>query len=249
MMLESRALSGAWYSLSHTHIQGIFTRPGNSIQLRVLSYYLILFPSLDVISAYPLTIHCIVNNIYIIITGSDTSKNPKWRLDWLLRLLLRLTAALLPLLAAFGVANLISVLKYAGLVGFGVCFLFPTILQLRSTFVCIKRFSSSVVNLDLHTIEESHPVSKLNGEKTVNSELNGTETGTHSVNEEKSRLLEEKPDKHRFYMTPYSNVVLSNPIFVGIMGVIEVCLFILAFASLFVQPYRVTCTRTLHDEL
>jgi hypothetical protein len=45
------------------------TKPGSHIGLRILAYYLIFFPSLDVMSAYPLVVHVLVNNIYIIITG------------------------------------------------------------------------------------------------------------------------------------------------------------------------------------
>lgn len=235
--------------LSHI-IQASFTRPGNSPQLRVLSYYLILFPSLDVISAYPLTIHCMVNNIYAVITGNDTSKKPKWRYDWILRFSLRFVAALLPLIAAFGTANLIYVLKYAGLVGFGVCFLFPTVLQLRSTFVCIKRFGVTTMQLSL---TNSNNISKTDSEsetgkspemangKNVKPESNGVDTNGE-MSREKAPLLEEDPrNKRHLYMTPYSNRVLSHPVFVGIMGAVEVCLFILSFVGLFVQPHKLRC--------
>ena len=51
------------------------TRSGNHLGLRILAYYLIFFPSLDVMSAYPLVVHVLVNNIYIIITGKDTLCN------------------------------------------------------------------------------------------------------------------------------------------------------------------------------
>lgn len=46
-------------------------KPDNHLGLRILAYYLIFFPSLDVMSAYPLVVHVLVNNIYIIITGKD----------------------------------------------------------------------------------------------------------------------------------------------------------------------------------
>lgn len=233
-------------------IQGRFSRPGNSPQLRALSYYLILFPSLDVISAYPLTIHCMVNNIYTVITGNDTSKKPKWRYDWILRFSLRFVAALLPLLAAFGIANLIYVLKYAGLVGFGVCFLYPTVLQLRSTFVCIKRFS--ITNVQLSLTNNNDTASKSKGEsKTADSselindkdakpESKGEEDSTKKISQERAPLLEEEPrNKRDLYMTPYSNKVLSHPVFVGIVAAIEVCLFILSLVGLFVQPHKLRC--------
>ena len=225
------------FILSSLSLQVALARAGNSPQLRVLSYYIILFPSLDVISAYPLTVHCIVNNIYMVLTGNDTSVHPTWRCDWLLRFTLRFSAALLPLLAAFGVANLIYVLKYAGIVGFGVCFLFPTVLQIRSIFACIKRYD----------IKKPPQIGM--------SDVNRSDTSPESVSEgssnaEKSPLLKEKlkSDKRPLYMTPYSNVVLSNPIFIMIISVFEVCLFVLAFASLFFEPHKKSCMTVLYSQ-
>ena len=60
--------------------------------------------------------------------------------------------------------------------------------------------------------------------------------------EEKSPLLSEKKDTDsKLYMTPYSNAVLSHPIFVGTVAVVEACLSVLAFASVFVEPNVLTC--------
>ena len=182
----------------------------------------------------------------MIATGKDTSKNHRWRFDWLLRVFLRLLTALLPILAAFGVANLIYVLKYTGVAGFGVCFLFPTLLQLRSTTVCIKKFGSGTkLNLSAKAEDETNTAaSEIPEEKSLKPESSSSSENGNKVDNEKSSLLEEKsskPDKHQFYMTPYSNVVLSNPIFVGIIGIVEVCLFILAFAGLFIQPSKMSC--------
>ena len=58
--------------------------------------------------------------------------------DWVIRLLVRLFTAILPLVLAFGAANLVFILKYASLLGFAMYFLFPAVLQLRSTYVCSK---------------------------------------------------------------------------------------------------------------
>ena len=186
-------------------------------------------------SAYPLNVHCAVNNLYMIFTGRDTSKKPKWKLDWLFRFSLRLVSAVLPLLASFGVANLIYVLKYAGLFGFGICFFFPTILQLRSIYVCMKKFAGVHVSLS-----GSH--SKSQDQESSSTEMKGAITG---VDQEQSPLLSiqelEGKDKRHLYMTPYSNVVLSHPIFVSIIGVVGVALFLLAVISLFIEPHKVTC--------
>ena len=186
-------------------------------------------------SAYPLNVHCAVNNLYIIITGRDTSKKPKWKYDWILRFLLRVVAAILPLLAALGVANLIYVLKYAGLIGFGICFFFPTILQLRSIYVCMQRFAGVQISLSgFH--DKSHD------KRSSSPELKGA---IGDFGQEKSPLLSiqelEGKDKRHLYMTPYSNIVLSHPIFVSVVGIVGVVLFLLSTASLFIEPHKVIC--------
>ena len=201
---------------------------------------------MDIISAYPLTVHAIINNIYIIITGNDTSKKPKWRYDWLLRFFLRLVGALLPIVAAYGVANLVYVLTYAGLVGFGVSFLFPTVLQLRSTFVCIKKFRNTSVE-DTVRLNSLHTTDADESELSDSIDTNGIEnhygSGANHMSKEKLPLLRERAqdDKCRLYMTPYSNAVLSHPVFVGIMGVVFTCLFIVTCISLFLHPHQLTC--------
>lgn len=120
--------------------QAVFTHSGRHLPITLLSYCIVLFPSADVITGYPLLNHVISNNLYSLITGQDSSKKPKYRFDWLLKVLLRLVTALLPILAAFGVANLIYIFRYAGLFGFMNLF-FPILLQLRSSYVCEMTFS------------------------------------------------------------------------------------------------------------
>ena len=195
-------------------------------------------------SAYPLNTHCAVNNLYTIVTGRDTSKKPKWKYDWLLRFFLRLAAAVLPLLAAFGVANLIYVLKYAGLFGFFICFFFPTILQLRSMYICTKKFAGVHVSLS-----GSHSKSTNDG-RNSSPEPKGA-LGDRGIDQEMSPLLSlqelEGKDKRSLYMTPYSNVVLSHPVFVSIVGLVGVVLFILAAVGLFVEPHKITCA--MREEL
>ena len=192
------------------------THPENSPQLRALSYYLILFPSLDVMSAYPLTVICIANNVYMALTGKDTSEKSQKRYDWILRLVLRVVIAVLPLLMAFGAANLVFILQYAGQLGFAICFLFPVILQLRSIYVCNKLFGP-------------HGVPKV--DKKV------------SVNVEKTPLLTSPVmSKRRSYMTPYSNVIFSHPLFVILVAFFGFSFFVISFVGFFVQPEHVSCT-------
>lgn len=213
-------------------VQAVFTRSGHSFALQFFSYYLILFPSFDVISAYPLITHTVVNNFYILITGHDTSRKPKFRFDFLLRLFLRFIVALLPILAAFGVANLIYVLKYTGLVGF-MCFLFPFSLQVRSIYMCKKEFSKVHISLS-----GSHSLEKNGGS---NGEQRKKGTISPQLEEQHSSLLAKDvkgEEKGVLHMTPYS---ISHPISVYFVGVVGSVLFLLAFTSLLLHPKKLTC--------
>ena len=147
------------------------------------------------------------------ITGRDTTEPPKWRYDSILRLSLRFIMATLPIMLAFGAANLVFILKYTGLLAFGICFLFPSVLQLRSMYVCNKMFGQY---RDPLTEKDSQPLIK----KEVKNVL-------------KWRL--------EHIMTPYSNVVISHPIFVVFIGCFGICFFVTSFISLFIGPDKFTC--------
>ena len=216
-------------------MQGGFTGPKNSLGLRVLSYYLIFFPSLDVMSAFPLTIHCIVNNIYIILTGRDTSEKPHWKCDWLFRFILRFVAALIPLLAAMGVANLIYILKYAGLFGFTIALFFPAVLQLRSIYVCNREFHRPESDAPHVTVIVNEKSSLI---QTPEETPLGADTGMIAL----SGVLEFHKKSRSTYMTPYSRGYLSHPIFVIAMVCVGLCLFILAITSLGIGPQKLTCS-------
>ena len=207
-------------------LQGRLTKEGNPPQLRALSYYLIFFPSLDVCSAYPLIVHAITNNIYTVFMGQDTSKSPKYRFDWLLRLLLRFFAAVLPITAAFGISNLVYVLKYAGLFGFGICFIFPTALQLQSIRVCKKKFQHVYVTQKLDVPNSVHRKASASRGDTETTQL---------------LSLQGVPDPSSSYLTPYSSRILSHPIAVTVLGTVALLLFVLAIASLFVSPDKIYC--------
>lgn len=153
-------------------LQVIFSQPGNPLPLKLLSYYIVLFPSIDAISSYPLMNHVISNNLYSLITGQDSSKEPKYRFDKLLKVSLRSTATLLPILAAFGVANLIYIFKYAGLVGFLNLF-FPTLLQLRSIYVCKNKFSKPADSEVVDGVPATADVEHLDSDNSLGKHYTG----------------------------------------------------------------------------
>ena len=206
-------------------MQGGFTGPEHSLGLRILSYYLILFPSLDVMSAFPLMVHCMVNNIYLILTGRDTSEKPRWRYDWLFRFSLRFVSAVLPLLAAMGIANLIYILKYAGLFGFAIALFFPAVLQLTSIYACNRGFKVSAPN-------ETTPL--ILNQESVDFKFHRVISW--------SGVLEFRKRNRCHYVTPYSRGYLSHPMFVIAIVFIGFCLFVMAITSLGITPQKLTCS-------
>jgi hypothetical protein len=217
---------------------------------RSLSYIIIIFPSIDVISAYPLSNHVLVNNLYIFITGHDTTKKPRYRFDWCLRLTLKIISALLPIIASFGVANLIYVLKYAGLFGF-MCFAFPVLLQLKSTYVCKQRFLLPPASDDSESLspDSKYPGKSAEGEslpleQRATDEGDRDGSGSSLISELKDFFLPINgggKEVERAYMTPYSSILFSHPAFVLLVGVVGISVFMLAFLSLFLHPAIMTC--------
>ena len=204
--------------------------------VRILSYYLVLFPSIDVISAYPLTIHAISNNIFMIICGRDTSRKSKHPTrDCILQFTIKFLSASLPIVAGLFVSNLIYILKYAGLTGFFICFLYPTALQLRSSWVCSKAFESHSVTVEMKKIGEV-PALKGDVEKPETSGSSEKRNWSFSsLRKSLSRLFAS-------YQTPYSNRFLSHPIVVSVLGVVGVVLLLLGIASLAVHPEQIFCS-------
>ena len=186
--------------------------PSNSTPLRVLSYYIFLLPTVYICLNYTLNIQPIVNNIYSVFFRKDTGKRTK-RCDRLLKPLIRLFAAVIPLLVAFGVSNLVTVMQYTGLSGFILSFAVPTALQLQSIRVCKQTFGGA------------YPVQTSYG--FTEKESTTLTTSTESSTQEKKLQNESS-----LYMTPYSMRVFSHPIAVIVIGTTGGILFLLTIASL-----------------
>ena len=154
--------------------------------------------------------------------------------DCIIQYTIKVLAATLPMVAALFVSNLVYVLKYAGITGFFICFLFPTALQLRSIWVCSREFESHPVTVEMKKIGEV-PLLKGDAEK---SETNDSKRERKcSFSSFKKTLLQ----MFASYQTPYSNRFLSHPIMVSLIGMVGVLLFLLGVCSLAVRPERVFC--------
>ena len=193
------------------------TLSNSSTQLKVLSYYIFLLPPVYICLNYPLNIQPIVNNIYSVFFSRVTRKRSK-RCDQLLKPVIRLFAAVIPLTVAFGVSNLVTVLQYAGLSGFLLAIVFPTALQLQSIRVCKKVFRG------VCRVQTMFPSDDLTEREERNMTLTTSADSSTQDNKPQNESL--------LYMTPYSTRILSHPIAVIIIGAIGGILFLLTIASL-----------------
>lgn len=178
-----------------------------------MAYYIVLFPSLDVCSAYPLSVFAMSNNLFVVFTGLDTTELNKCKHGRLLLVVLRLVTAIPPIVASLFIANLVYVVTYAGLLGLCICYLFPIILQLRSQYVCHKTFGEVFTRVSSFSVTVSEELPLLAGRHHRTSGLRW---------------------RVKTYYTPYSNV-FSHPIIVMMFGVVALVTCGLIIGSLTVS--------------
>ena len=229
-------------------LQGPLKSPRTFLPLRILAYFIVIFPSLDVCSIFPLVVLCMVNNIYLVLFGRDTTQAAAGWSTIIGRMVLKFLCALTPILVAMGVSNLVDVLKYAGLLAFFTSIFFPTLLQLFSQYTCIKEFGyllksnidpfKSSINGSVNGSVNGSANGRVNG-KVVRMKSNALSSSSFtSLNDSESTLLLGKPlprvKRSDLYRTPYSNGVLSHPITACILGSLGLVFFAISIASLFV---------------
>ena len=160
----------------------------------------------------------ITNNAFVGILGKDTAAVMKSRRSYFLILVMKFFSAITPILIAMAVSNLVTVLKYVGLLLFIISFIVPILLQLRSQWVCRRVFMAAMTKqVDL-----------------PNSVSDQKDNGVHQKSEEQFLLLSSrfngKPSD--LYMTPYSNICSYWPA-VAIITVVTVVMFAFMIAGLF----------------
>lgn len=200
--------------------------PGTPLPLRMLAYFIVIFPSLDVCSIYPLVVLCMVNNIYLVLFGKDsTQANVGWS-TIIGRMIIKFLCALIPILVAMAVSNLVDVLKYAGLLAFFTSLFFPPLFQITSQRACKKVFAHLLKTNGSIQEPMDTPV-LMNGNRSAYVSINSSES-TPLLFGTQSRI---KPSE--LHTTPYSGV-FSHPVFVFILGCLGLIFFALSVGSLFV---------------
>lgn len=209
-----------------------------------MSYYIIIFPSLDVSSAFPLLIVTVANNLYIIIMGVDSTQANKRRYGRLVNIALRVICAIIPIFAALFITNLVFIVSYGGLLGLSMCYLFPIALQLKSQFRCYVVFGDA----NQQDNDSNYPaVASEDRQQPVlfgNANQQDDDSNSPSIaseDEQQPLLLRQARRKDQVvkspwwwnpaYSTPYATV-LSHPISVMIFAVLSCVACGLAVAGL-----------------
>jgi len=171
------------------------------------------------------------DNLFMAITGHDSvtgkveNEERRTRIKKrLLRMILTLSVAILPLTGSFFVANLVDIMRYAGLLGFAKCYFYPAVLQLKSQYDCNKVFYEAV--------EQSQPDNKSS---SINKD---------SQEDEKVPLIADEFAalkyfhwKNPSYTTPY-HTVFSHPYMVVVLSLFSIVAFGLTIASLPIQVHQ-----------
>lgn len=98
----------------------------------LVQYYVVLFPALDVASAFPLNVVTLGNSLFLTFKSSSFLRGP-WISSWIeLRILFRIFVAIPPFIMAVTVTNLENITTYTGLPGFALSMVFPALLAYSS---------------------------------------------------------------------------------------------------------------------
>ena len=212
-------------SLTHT-LQGPLTNPYYDLSLRMVSYFIMLFPSIDVISIYPLIVLTMVNNMYLVLFCKDSAEASNSRKGFIILLTMKFVAAILPITIAMAVSNLVTVLKYAGLAGIFLVFFFPTLLQISSQWVCKKKFTHLLLSqTSVQELHESSTTSRTNNN-------NHHENNNHQEDEDFPLIPSREVKPSSLYMTPYSSIFSHWPVAM-VLSIFQLALFILASLGVF----------------
>lgn len=95
----------------------------------MVAFFVVLFPAIDVASAYPLNAYTLGNNMMSAYYGKDMRKHDKirWKLN-----LFRAIAAIPPIFGALIDSDLGHITDYTGLTAFGLAFVFPPLIAYYS---------------------------------------------------------------------------------------------------------------------
>ena len=134
-------------NLNWQHYVGFKSANGHAAWYAPLvAFFVVLFPAIDVASAYPLNAYTLGNNMMSAYYGKEMRKHDKirWKLN-----LFRAIAAVPPIFGALIDSDLGHITDYTGLTAFGLAFVFPPLVAYYSH----KKLED--IGLNPHTVHSS----------------------------------------------------------------------------------------------
>lgn len=101
--------------------------------VKMLAGIIVLFPPVDLISAYPLNAITLGNNLFEVFVPKEKQTKKK-------KLMFRLTAAIIPLIGACIIRDLSTILRFSGSIGILIAFTYPCLLNLASKKELIEQY-------------------------------------------------------------------------------------------------------------
>lgn len=130
----------AWATYSGGHDAPGESKPWWAV---FISYLVVLFPPIDIISAFPLNAITLGNNMLCsFIKDHKKQQMKRYKIPF------RLIAAIPPIAGALVVRDLSTILKYTGCVGVLIAFVFPCMLQWASRIKCATMGAPTYIDED-----------------------------------------------------------------------------------------------------
>ncbi|XP_049852605.1 transmembrane protein 104 homolog isoform X2 [Schistocerca gregaria] len=105
------------------------------VYARIISAVVVLFPIIDIVSAYPLNSVTLSSNLYSALPASVRMRDSK-----LIKIALRLVASIPPIILSSFIRDLGVIVQISSVFGFFITFFAPAILQLATKKKCLKEF-------------------------------------------------------------------------------------------------------------
>jgi amino acid permease len=158
---------------------------------------IVLFPAFDILSAYPLNAITLAGNL----------RSKREQISWKQKIAIRILVASLPIIGAGVLHDLNEILKWIGLVGLGIGFIFPAILNIATKKKCFDLF----VKGGDHKAEDQYVHRVLESSPMLGGRLPGAPAGPHFDGIEQSKSDEHSASSlaHSTLTSPDTNPLIS----------------------------------------
>ena len=117
-----------------------YTMGNNSFFLKTISHLVIVYPCVDALCSFMLGVVLCSNHTFTALTGKDYTGFSNRRIFKLLKFAIYLSYSIVPIVLTFFIGNFQLLVGLSGLFGVLINVLFPSLLQIVSSYKCNKLF-------------------------------------------------------------------------------------------------------------